>query len=97
MKTNFASTTRIALILAAAGAFSSCAAVDHPLARHDMDGDGYISDSEFRQNRMQYNLAANQRQDEYSRARLATAHMENAGDFVGQADRLVSLVGNFGR
>ena len=87
--------TRLSLVIVAGG-FVSCATVEHQLARHDMDGDGAISHSEYQQNHMQYNMASRQRADEYSRARLATAHVANVGDFVGQADRVVGLLGNFG-
>lgn len=87
---------RSTLLAAIAAAMSSCASFEHPLARHDMDGDGAISDSEYRQNHMQYNMAGRQRHDEYSRARLMTAHASNAGDFIGQADRITRMIGNFG-
>lgn len=89
-------TLRITLLAAAAASISSCASFEHPLARHDMDGDRAISHAEYQQNHMQYNLASRQRADEYSRARLMTAHVSNAGDLVGQADRVVNLLGNFG-
>jgi hypothetical protein len=86
---------RFALLAIPACALASCASVQHPLTRHDMDGDGAISDSEYRQNHMQYNMASRQRADEYSRARLVTAHAENAGDFLGQAHRVANLLGGF--
>jgi hypothetical protein len=97
MKTNITNTVSRLALLAVAGGFSSCASVQHPLARHDMDGDGAISDSEYRQNGMQYSLAGVQRQDEYQRGRLATAHMSNAADFIGQLDRGLTSLGNLGR
>lgn len=87
---------RSSMLAIIACAISSCASFEHPLARHDMDGDGAISDPEYRQNHMQYNMASRQRDDEYSRARLMTAHASNAGDFIGQADRITHLLGNFG-
>lgn len=95
MKTN-ATTTRFLILAAAACGFSSCASFEHPLARHDMDGDRAISHAEYQQNHMQYNLASRQRADEYSRARLITEHVSNVGDMIGQADRVVNLLGNFG-
>lgn len=78
-----------------AGGFVSCATVEHPLARHDMDGDGAISHSEYQQNHMQYNMARRQRIDEYNRARLATAHMDNIGDFIGEARQATNMLRNF--
>ncbi|MCX6878950.1 MAG: hypothetical protein NTW21_34840 [Verrucomicrobia bacterium] len=65
--------SRLALLAIAACGLVSCATVEHPLTRHDMDGDGAISHSEYQQQHLQYNLASRQRADEYSRARLATA------------------------
>lgn len=96
MKTKTTRTLRFALLTAAVCGFSSCASFEHPLARHDMDGDRAISHAEYQQNHMQYNLASRQRADEYSRARLMTAHVSNAGDLVYQADRVVNLLGNLG-
>lgn len=96
MKTKITKTVKIALLAAAAFGFNSCASFEHPLARHDMDGDRAISHAEYQQNHMQYNLASRQRADEYSRARLMTAHVSNAGDMIGQADRVVDLLGSFG-
>jgi hypothetical protein len=87
--------TRSLLIVITAFGFASCATVDHPLTRHDMDGDGVISHSEYQQNHMQYNMASRQRADEYSRARLATAHMDNVGDFIGEARDATYLLRNF--
>lgn len=86
--------TRLALVILT-GSLVSCATVEHPLARHDMDGDGAISDSEYRQNHMQYNMAGRQRVDEYNRARLATAHMDNIGDFIGEASQATYMLRNF--
>ncbi|MCX6879252.1 MAG: hypothetical protein NTW21_36430 [Verrucomicrobia bacterium] len=74
----------------------SCASFEHPLTRHDMDGDGAISHSEYQQHNMQYNLASRQRADEYSRARLLTEHAANANGFVYQANRLVNQARYFG-
>ena len=87
--------SRLALSILAGG-FVSCATVEHPLTRHDMDGDGAISHSEYQQNHMQYDMARTQRADEYSRARLATAHMDNIGDFIGEASQATNMLRNFG-
>ena len=96
MKTNIITiVSRLSLSILACG-FVSCATVEHPLTRHDMDGDGAISHSEYQQNHMQYNMARAQRSDEYSRARLATAHMDNIGDFVGEASQATYMLRNFG-
>ena len=86
--------TRLSIAILAS-AFVSCATVDHPLTRHDMDGSGTISHSEYQQNHMQYNLASRQRADEYSRARLATAHLGNANDFISQARYATYQLKNF--
>lgn len=86
--------SRFSLAVLAAG-LVSCATVEHPLTRHDIDGDGVISHAEYQQNNMQYNIASRQRADEYSRARLATAHMDNIGDFIGEARQATYLLRNF--
>ena len=44
---------------------------------------------------MQYNMASRQRADEYSRARLVTAHMDNVGDFIGEASQATYMLRNF--
>lgn len=85
------------LPLAAAALLSNCASFAHPLANHDLDGDGQISDAEYRQSNVRYNMASRQRVDEYSRARLMTAHAHNAADFMQGANRTVNLLQNFGR
>jgi hypothetical protein len=46
-----------------------------------------ISNSEHQQNHLQDNMASRQRADEYNRARLATAHIDNANDFISEARR----------
>ena len=94
-KLNMTSITRSTLLAAAACGFVSCASVEHPLTRHDMDGDGAISHAEYQQNHMQYDMASRQRSDEYSRARLATAHMDNVGDFIGEASQATYMLRNF--
>jgi len=96
-KLNITVIIRSTLLAGVACGFVSCATVEHPLTRHDMDGDGAISDSEYRQNHMQYNMADRQRADEYSRARLATAHMDNVGDFIGEASQATYLLRSFGQ
>lgn len=97
MKTNTVTLLHTAILAAAACGFSSCASFEHPLARHDMDGDRVISKAEFQQQHMQYNLAGVQRADEYSRARLVTAHVENATDLIGHASHAKYLLANFGQ
>ena len=96
MKTTITTTivSRLLLSILASG-FVSCATVEHPLTRHDMDGSGTITHGEYQQNHMQYNLARRQRNDEYNRARLATAHMDNVGDFIGEARQATYLLRNF--
>jgi len=86
---------RLALLAIPACALASCASVEHPLTRHDMDGDGAISHAEYQQNHMQYNMAARQRADEYNRARLVTAHADNAADLLNQAHRIGNLLNAF--
>lgn len=86
--------TRLSLAILAGG-FVSCATVEHPLTRHDMDGDGAISHSEYQQNHMQYTMAGRQRADEYNRARLATAHLDNANDFISEARQATYQLSNF--
>lgn len=88
--------SRLPLFALTACGLVNCASVEHPLTRHDMNGDGVISPSEYQQQDTQYNLASRQRDDEYSRARLLTAHMENAGNFLDQTNRVVNILGNFG-
>lgn len=95
MKTNITITVSRPALAILAGSLVSCATVEHPLTRHDMDGDGAISHSEYQQNHMQYNMARTQRADEYSRARLATAHMDNVGDFISEARDATHLLRNF--
>ena len=75
----------------------SCASFEHPLTRHDLDGDGALSHSEYQQNNMQYNIAGRQREDEYGRARLLTDHIFNAGDMIAGVNRGFGLLRNFGR
>lgn len=88
--------TRRLLPTFAALGFASCAFDNNPLARHDMDGDGAISHSEYQQNHMQYNMASRQRADQYNRARLATNHMGNAGDFIGDSNRVMKALEDSG-
>lgn len=95
MKTTITTTVSRLSLAILAGGFVSCATVEHPLARHDMDGDGAISHSEYQQNHMQYTMASRQRTDEYNRARLATAHLGNANDFIGQARYATYQLRNF--
>lgn len=97
MKTKLYTTLIIhsALLAIVACGISSCASFEHPLARHDMDGDRVISDPEYRQNRMQYSLGSIQRHDEISRARHVTDHMANVGDFISEARDATYLIRNF--
>jgi hypothetical protein len=78
-------------------AVAACSSFEHPLTRHDQDGDGFISHSEYQQNHMQYNLARTQRVDEYDRARQVTRHIFNVGDMIYGADRGLRLIRGFGR
>lgn len=94
-KLNMTVIIRSSMLAAAACGFVSCASFEHPLARHDMDGDGAISHSEYQQNHMQYNMASRQRADEYSRARLMTAHAGNANDFISEARQAAYQLRNF--
>jgi hypothetical protein len=94
MKTTTTIVSRLLLVILAGG-LVSCATIEHPLTRHDMDGSGTISHGEYQQNHMQYNLASRQRADEYNRARLATAHVGNANDFISQARQATYQLRNF--
>lgn len=88
---------RTAALCAAAFSLVSCSSFEHPLTRHDIDGDGVISHSEYQQNHMQYNMASRQRCDEYARARQIYAHVDNVGDILGGANRIVRTLQYFGR
>lgn len=79
------------------GALSNCAATNHPLARHDLDGNGVISDAEYRQSNAQYNLASRERVDEALRARSVTRHVWNARDLLAGASDAARIIDNFGR
>lgn len=89
--------TRILLPALAASTLSNCASFNHPLARHDMDGDGAISDSEYRQANIQYDLANHERADELSRTTLLTAQANNAGNFLAGANQAIYQLKNFGQ
>ncbi len=88
--------TSAALALAA-GLLANCAATSHPLARHDLDGDGQISDAEYRQANVRYNLASRERVDEGLRARSVTRHVFNVRDALAGASDAVRILDNFGR
>ena len=88
---------RTAALCFAAANMVSCSSFEHPLTRHDIDGDGVISHSEYQQNHMQYNMASRQRFDEYGRARQIYAHVDNIGDILGGANRIVHTLKYFGR
>lgn len=79
-----------------AGVLSNCAATNHPLARHDLDGDGAISDAEYRQSNAQYNMASRERVDEALRARSVTRHVWNARDLLAGASDAARILDNFG-
>lgn len=84
-------------LMVLAGTFSNCAATSHPLTRHDYDGDGAISDGEYRQANAQYNLSSRERVDEAQRARSVTRHVWNARDLIAGASDAVRILDNFGR
>lgn len=88
---------RCAILSAASFAMISCSSFEHPLTRHDIDGDGLISHSEYQQNHMQYNMAGRQRHDEYARARQIYAHVNNTADIIGGANRVFQNLKYFGR
>lgn len=75
--------------------FASCAFDENPLARHDLDGDGVISHSEYLQNHIQYNNASRQRVDDYNRILPATSHLGVVGDrSEKEADRKSKILKN---
>lgn len=88
---------RPTLAISTAAMMASCSSFEHPVTRHDMDGDGLISHGEYQQNHMQYNMANRQRWDEMDRARQVTRHISNAGDMISGVNRGLSLLNNFGR
>jgi hypothetical protein len=85
------------LAVSTAAMMASCSSFEHPVTRHDMDGDGLISHGEYQQNHMQYNMANRQRWDEIDRARQVTRHIGNFGDMVSGVNRSLSLLNSFGR
>lgn len=97
MKTYLITALRALLPSCAAAFLTSCATFDHPLARHDMDGDGALSHSEYQQNSMQYNMARRQRVDEYDRARQIYRHVANANDILGGTGSIMRNLRYFGQ
>jgi hypothetical protein len=99
MKTSIHLNTALRTVALCAATLSmvSCSSFEHPLTRHDIDGDGFISHSEYQQNHMQYDMADRQRCDEYARARQINSHVDNVGDILSGADRIVRNFQNFGR
>jgi len=89
-----AASTTIALATLLLG---NCASVTQPVVKHDLDGDGLLSDGEYRQANAGYNLGMRDRVDEYGRARLVTAHVVNARDALAGASDAANILQNFAR